>query len=45
MSDDKAPTDLNRVKAEKGREEADLREEADHVAVPKSTARWRNRCW
>jgi hypothetical protein len=31
MSDDKTPTELNRVTAEKGREEAeDLREEADH---------------
>ena len=31
MSDDKAPSESNRVTAEKGREEAeDLREEADH---------------
>ena len=31
MSDDKTPTELNRVTAEKGREEAeDLREAADH---------------
>ena len=31
MSDNKTPTELNRVTAEKGREEAeDLREAADH---------------